>query len=372
MQRLVEDVRNHLTDAEVTAILQAPALEVAAGLELLDGTGALVDDISDDLEGGEIRYSGIDAKIHRTARLRITRQLQWGTARLRPYMTLSDGTNTARFDLGVFIPSTPDTVIGEEPATYDVEAYDKLVLLDNAIGESYHVAAGTGVLTAAEAVINLAGETAVTFADAGDEPPLQTDRVWSISEDATYLTVVNDLLKAGGYRQVWCDQLGRYRSAPYMPPGDRGTEYTYDADDAAVTIVGEDRTETTDLHEVPNVWVFTVDDPALLTPVEGNGIYTVTNQSTGPASIDARGGREVRKVIYLDAVNQASLEQLGDERVDTDLRSAVGLRLTTGPNPLHGHDDLVALVYGSTKRYLVAGWSLPLDGTDMTHDWSEI
>ena len=140
MQRLTAAPRDHLTDEQVFELLTGDAVEVSAGLELLDSTNGYVDDISEDLvvDGSKVSHDG-RATIHRSCSLKLQRTLAWGRDRVRPYVTLSNAAVSARFNLGVFVLTTPRTRKGEEPATWDVTGYDLLSVLDEPIGDTYVV-----------------------------------------------------------------------------------------------------------------------------------------------------------------------------------------------------------------------------------------
>ena len=389
--------RDGLTAAQVTALIEADNIEVSAGLELLDSDDTFIDDISADFVGGTIDR-GNYRTIHSTCRLRISRELVWGNQRVKPYLNLTDGDGTtARFDLGVFVLSTPERRAGETPATFDVDGYDKLEILNHPHGTSYEAAAGDAYLTLVEALITGAGESKMLIGQSAVATVLPTTRVWplvrqSTGDDdgqgddapgrsdrpaggATTLQIINALLEAVGYRSLWVDQDGYYRSEPYAAPADRGAEWTYSAD-SSTTTVAEDRVSSADYFDTPNRWVFVRNDPAASTfPSEGDGIYTVLNQSDGLTSIDARG-RTITRVVPLDASSQTALVAQGDQIVDNDKRLDKRLTLNVSVNPLHGHFDVVSVIDAQlglvAAKYVVTDWSLPLDGSDMTLDMKAV
>lgn len=381
--------RDDLTAADVAALLAAGNQIISAGLELYDADENFIEDISDDLLGGTVDR-GNYRTIHSTCRLSISRQLLWGSQRVRPYLTLSNaetvGGNwndgnwndglwagtvgvTARFYLGTFLLSTPERRVGESPVVYEVDGYDKLEILNHPHGSTFSAVAGDAYLTTVANLITATGESNVLLDQTAAATTLPTARVWQIDEQTTTLNIINDLLGSVGYRALWVDQDGFYRSEPYVSPADRGAEWTYDADSASTTIA-EDRTAQADYFATPNRWVFVIDDPAAASfPTEGAGIYTVLNQSDGPTSIDQRG-RTISRIVRLSAADQASLVTQGDRIAENDRRLDERLTLAVSPNPLHGHFDVVAVTDAELgyidKRFLVTDWSLPLDGSDMT------
>lgn len=349
-------------------VLRSLSLQIDAGLDLLDSDLDLIEDISDSLESGVVDRSNY-RRIHGTARLRIGRSLNWHSQRLRPKVTLTDTRTgeSASWNLGVFLPETPARVAGETPQTFDVECYDLLTVLDDPVGETYRVASGAAYLSTVETIISDLGLTAVLDQTAASKT-LPSARVWEIDGRNTWLRVVNDLLAAVGYRGVWADREGQIRSRPYVAPRNRASIWTYDTGDDETTV--ESISWETDLWQVPNKWVFIRDDPEQDLPASGDGIYTVTNQSDGAASIDQRG-RTVTRIVRLDAADQTSLETQGDQLVDRDKQPLEHVDLTSSPNPKHWHADVVdvtaAEVGLTAAKFAEVSWSLPLDGSAMTH-----
>ena len=145
MEGLTVAPRSHLAEGQVYRLLTGPAVSVSAGLELLDETNQLIEDITGDLgEGGQIEWDN-RTPIRGSCRLPLLRPLSWGRARVRPYMTLADGAVTARFNLGVFVLTTPDEQRGEDPITYQVTGYDLITLMQNGPADTYTVEPAAGV-----------------------------------------------------------------------------------------------------------------------------------------------------------------------------------------------------------------------------------
>jgi hypothetical protein len=349
-------------------------VQYAAGLELLDEYNDFVSDISEWLvPSGSSVALGSYQTIHRTCRLTLSKELDWGKARVRPYMTLTSISGTFRANLGVFVLSTPTTTAGETPRTWEVEGYDLLELLNHPYGDTYALVAGAGYLTSVNTLITgnplVIGYLTSQISTSG-EPTLPTSRMWPLDPETTTLNIVNDLLTAAGYQAVYASADGAMQSSPYQAPADRAIEWTYSADDAR-TIVGPMRTLQADFFEAPNHWKFIRDDPEGGAVSEGAGIYTVSNQSDGVTSIDARG-RTITRVERLDAATQAALVAQGDRIVATDKRVAIELpSLSVAPNPLHGHFDVVWITdadLGIDQKFVVRSWTLPLDSSDMNLD----
>lgn len=365
--------RQTLTTGQVVAIIQdAAAVQVSAGLQLLDlATLTVVEDISDDLQAGDVSRDSY-AILHGTARLTLTRELDWGNAVVRPYLTLSDGSTSATFRLGAYFTATPSRTVNTTPARFDVTGYDILHALTSPVGGAYAVDAGTAYLDTVETILTTQGYGQFTIDPASAASTLPSPKVWPFDDQTTWLQVVNDLLAEVGYAGIWSDWDGRLRCQPYQPPRTRGPEWFYDSTDADTAMLGVQRTVERDFFNAPNRWVFyrrnNIDSTA---PVEGNGIYTYVNDSLGDTSVAARG-RVITRIVPLDVADQAAMEAVAQITIDADLRPNTTLQVSTAPNPLHWHFDRALLNdpgVGPIVDVLCTKWTLPLDGGDQQQTW---
>lgn len=374
MQPRTAPPRDALTDATVVRLIRdEPAITVSAGAELLDMGLNVLADISDDFtQGGSVARNSY-AVLHGTGSFGISRALNWGRAIVRPYMNLTDGITTARFNLGAYFTSTPERVVGNSPETYGVDGYDILHGLNSAVGEAYAVDAGVAYLDAVEAILIRLGYSRYIIDQTKASTVLPTARVWPVDQNTKWLNIVNDLLGAIGYQGIWSDWDGWLRVLAYTSPSQRGSEWSYTVDPAS-TMLSSLRTLRRDYFDAPNKWVAirtnNVDGPA---PVEGNGIYTYVNQRDGDLSVEARGNRIITRILPLDAADQASLITAAQVSIDADTRTSATVSLSTFPNPLHWHFDRLTLDdpdMGPVANVLSTQWTLPLNGADMTHGWT--
>jgi len=372
MQATTAPPRQLLTDADVRRIIRdEPAVEFSAGLELLDMGLQVLDDVTDDFTGGSVARNAY-ATLHGTATLGLTRVVDWGRAIVRPYIKMSDGTTTPRFNLGAYFTSTPERVIGESPETYAVAGYDILHGLATTVGEAYAVDAGVGYLQAVATILATQGYSRVVMDQDAAGVVLPSARVWPIDEQTKWLTIVNDLLGAVGYQGIWSDWDGWLRVHRYQSPSARASEWTYDVD-PVTSMLDTLRRLRRDYFDAPNRWVAMrtnhIDGPA---PVEGNGIFTYVNQFAGDTSVEARG-RIISKVVPVEAADQASLIAAAQRTIDADTRTSATMSLASFSNPLHWHFDRLTLndpSVGPVADVLSTTWTLPLDGSLMTHGWT--
>jgi len=354
-----------LTATERVALLEADTLWVDAGLDLLDADDNLVEDITDDfVAAGSSVDRGIYRTIHGTATLNITRDIDWGSQRLRPSLLASaDGVSWVRWVLGVFLPQIPRIELGSSPRVYAVTGVDKLDILDTPYGATFKLEAGTNIVSAVESIIEAAGETRhqITQTDV----VAAADRVFPITDQWTSLGIVNNLLGSIGHQAVWCDRFGRYRSDPYQSPSDRSTVWSYSASNQSTTTIGRERAAEADYYRAANVVTGWNTTPGAEVPTP----YSLTNQADGPTSINARGGRTIRRYITGSYETQVALESAVQAAFDAEKRVAEYVDVATSPNPTHSHFDVVAYTddeLPTSARYLVTEWVLPLDSSDMT------
>src|SRR4051812_18107484 len=134
MQPVVEDVRAANTPAQIISLLQdSPALTLTGGLEIVDIDLNVIADISADLAGGTVSRDSY-ANMHGTANFKITRLVDWGWDLLRPYIVVADSVRSARFNLGVYHPTTPAWNLSQSPPTFEVDGYDLLLRLNQPVG----------------------------------------------------------------------------------------------------------------------------------------------------------------------------------------------------------------------------------------------
>lgn len=385
MQQLTAAPRDGLTADQVVAILSAPALQVGAGLHQLNAGLEQVADLTDDLQAGSVERQ-MYATVHGTCKLQLARALSWGVDLVRPYMDLSDGTTTARFYLGVFALTTPSTAAGVAPVVYDVTGYDRLYLLNREVGDSWEAPAGAGVLAEARRAIAAAGLVGVQLDTTAEATVLPTAMSWPLvpatggtggSGPATWLRVVNDLLASVNYTGLWTDELGIFRSGPYVAPINRQPEWTFDSADPR-TILGARRERTRDVWATPNRWVIVQQNrDAAAGPPSGtdgsNGLYVVNDVTTPLTGQTARGQVWPRQVA-VDAADAASLVAVGDRIVAADKRVTATRTSTTGPFPPAGHFDVFQLNDAElgNARVLASRWALDLGGKDTTWTWEEV
>ena len=188
--------------------------------------------------------------------------------------------------------------------------------------------------------------------------------VWALAPGSTttWLDIINSLLESINYRHLWADENGNFRSTPAVLPSTRAVEWIFDTSNASTNIVAPKRDVTGDVFDAHNWWRF-VRTPMTTKPIEGAGIYTVTNPSTGRTSISALGRTIKAPIQFLAAADQSSLTAQGDAIVAADQRVSRTFTISLDPLPIAGHLDIVQFKdNGSSDICQVDSWVIDLTG----------
>lgn len=428
MQGLLSYPRDNgmITAGEVTALLRVASPKVTAGLELYWTNGFDIDpvanaglDISDVLlDGSSVAYDNT-AKVGGTASLNLdpavwemlgnpsmTQQwaasgtipgrrntMYWGNprTRLRPYMTFSaEGMPSAKFYCGVYIPASPQTSMDSGQPIYSVSCYDLTSILDVPLTQSFTYPVGYNIINAVVALVTLFTIPGHLYMDILDDTngalstrQLAAPMSWGVDSGATYLDVINALLSAAGCYNLWSDDVGFLHISQWADPRQQGAGWDFDATDGQLNIIDPSGSWQPNIWQIPNTWVFT-QNGLTGAPIEGQGQYTVVNQSSGPTSIDRQFGRVYVKHQSLDAATQTDLVSQGTAVMIQDTMFGEQFTVNTSPLPIAGHADVVAFTSDNiepnlfadtdTQRRLcyVTSWQMPLNGDDMTWNWATI
>jgi hypothetical protein len=356
-----------LTASELKALVEAPYLHIDSGIELLNTLDEFVMDISDHLiaEGSQVSMD-TDSKLHRSANLILDIELQWGNARLRPYLLISSELPTwYYFPLGIFLVSTPDSDSSTVPIIYNVECLDKLDWLNTTHGESVYVEADTDIVTRVMRIIQATGENKVFIEPSSKRS--ESDMTWDLDDSTTTLDICNELLESIGHGPLYCDRSGWFRSESFVEPFDLPTVWNYDANSES-TSVRMSRSVTKDYYHAANVVIGVNEDLLWSLPVEGDGMHTETNLTEGPTSIGERGGRRITKVISDTYVDQEALVTAVRKALEKEKNGYIEVSLDVSHNPIHDYRDVVT--YNDSQlalkgRFFVTSWQMNLDTTDM-------
>jgi hypothetical protein len=271
-------------------------------------------------------------------------------------------TDWVEFPLGVFLLSTPtrkSTPTGT--VTREVEAYDQLqVVKDDKVTGRYFIATGTQYTTAIKSLLDSSGILIQNISPSSKLMPV--DREWEAGTPK--LSIINELLSALNYEELYFDEDGVAVCEPYVTPDLRISEYVY-ADDSK-SVIFPDSEETLDWFNVPNQFVLVVsqvDRPVL------KSVYTNTS-STSPTSTVNRG-RTIVEYMVMDAADQATLDGLAQMTAFKASQVYQTITMQTALMPHHSHNDVFTVILsnlGVNAKYEEVGWTMPLRaGSRMSH-----
>jgi hypothetical protein len=391
MQPLLDGPRRVLTEAIVKDLLQShSAIQINYGATGLNSNFGVVGDLSDYISAGSEVSSASAATVHRTCTLNIDSDVAstgWSylSGFIKPYMTITDVSTgvSAQFNLGVYTLTTPTRTVGTTPATLTFQGYDLVYLLRQEVGDSYEVVAGADPAQAAADVIGLAiPEVTVQVVASGSTLPTRLSWPFDPANPTTFLDIVQTLLGAIGYREVWVDWEGTFRIEPFKDLQQEPFEWTFDmsADD---NIVADNTTQDIDIYNVPNWWRFVMANLAD-TPVEGVSQFTWTDSSPANPGSTANRGRLIRYTQTVPVATYRDLVAYGQRVIAATMNPGETFTVKTQPFPLAWHLDVIhfqsdalaaalPLAPGGSRRVVSATWKLPLDGqSDMEWTWQTI
>lgn len=342
---------------------QGNTWDLEGGAEIADPTDVGVESIevtwasqvSDDVTNPQTE----EAEVRRTATVELKdvgEEFNPVKYRYSPWCEmLSPEGNWVEWRFGEFVSTMPD--LHDDGVTVDctLELADRTHIFSSEhLDEGLQVPMDTNVLLWIENDIDERfGDEDFDFPSAS--PTLDEDMFFD--PDTPLLEVYNALLEAVGYDKLHMNEDGEPRTRHADQWLQTTSEWTYES---GTTILPAGTRESL-LSEIPNVITFVAArGPSLAT--EGWGKVTITNQKTGPASIDELG-RESHHRVEVEAQDQDELERVAKSQAERFFAGA-GHRYTgrVGLNPAHSDRDIITLKrprlgMDDEVRYVVTEWS---------------
>lgn len=321
----------------------------------------------------------MSASIQGAVDLTTARELPWESTRSRisvrltaPALMLS-----AVWDYGIYLLTTPTRELGETPELWAAKGSDKVSLLDVAVSRTYVLAEGTSYTVEMDRILREEiGEPNFIIDQTAAAKVAPADRVWALSDNVTWLTVLNAMAAEINYQPWWMERDGYLHTALNVAPKDRSLTFRFTADGAESNVAPQ-RSFDRPLSSVPNVWTFYRRSTSQGLAVDDDGLYEVVNQSDGPTSISQRGRRVPKQPEALDAADEDDFKAQADAIVAADKIVAGKLTLSTVFAPSMWQNDAIEYsdaALGGPARYSVDTWSADLTGDngapqDMSHTW---
>jgi hypothetical protein len=326
-----------------------------------------IGEISTLSEGNSINFESL-AEIKRTANFVIkesdTNNIDWLNDRLQPVFCLKmpDG-GYAKWNLGVFMLSSPSRKQDYNSIWREIEAYDtSLILQDDKFLNRYVIAQGTNYINAIKTIINGAGISKVNIPASDSE--IGADKEFEAGQ--TKLSAINSLLAEINYTSLWVDENGYFTSKSYIIPTQRETDYTYKTDD--LSVVHNGAIENLDIFNVPNTWVVTASNPEKLPLVS----TYINNLPTSTTSTINRGRTIVKYAKTDDIADQTTLDAYTKRLAYNDSQVYGRFTFDTTCMPHHSFLDIINIdhnILNVSAKFTETSWNIELQaGGKMSHN----
>ncbi len=304
--------------------------------------------------------------INRTARFEIkgNQNINWLSDMIKPYMLVKIPFGKwIEYPLGVFVLSTPTKQTINNENYYEVEAYDKTVILkEDCIIERFFVAKGTKYIDAVENILLTANATDI-MAD-GCDIVLPTDREFEIG--TSKLEIINKLLSEINFNPVSVNADGIFILQKYVEPSVNNISYTYKDDE--LSVIYSDTTSEQDFYNVPNVFIAVVSNPEL--KQDYKSVY-INNNPTSKLSTISRKRNIVSEIYKPDVISsQADLDEYIRKIAFEKSQVFEKLTFTTALMPIHERGEILEIRNNDVQGvYSETSWSMELSaGGEMTHE----
>lgn len=237
--------QNGYTSEEVRRLLMQ-SRTVSYGFDILDKNESTIGTAhSSDCK----IFNNIDASIARSASLTLVESgdIDFASDRIRPYMILKTKTGKLTYPLGIFLMSSPTREPYGGAIKRSIECYDKTQILeDDKFDTRYVVQKNTAYTAAVAGIISTTGITQTDITHSNLETV--TDIEFPIG--TSKLSACNTLLAAINYHPLHANSFGQICVKPYVLPGERPVEMSYNTDRNSIVCSGAQ--EELDLFSIPN------------------------------------------------------------------------------------------------------------------------
>lgn len=298
--------------------------------------------------------------------------------RIRPVLEV-DG--LPGMPLGVYLVTASPEDWSATHRVLSLELHDRATALEQDRTESTFTAqTGLPVLSIVKSVIESAGET--IDIDASETLQLGSPMVWKAG--TSRLAIVNELLGAIGYQDLWVDGAGAFRATPYVRPAARPIHYSILNDESGEALVREltdgeqsiytpEWTRDRDSYDIPNRVAAVASGSADASPLTG----IATNEDPlSPYSYPSRGRWVVTVVEGVelpdyadepdpDAAAVAFLTQRARQTLIASSSTQATVSVKCLPIPIELFD---AMRFASTPAHVDARHTVTSVGLDLKFD----
>jgi hypothetical protein len=386
------------TYEDVWAVLVTPGNTLAFQYEWLDRDDQSQGWLQKTVLGCKVTHNYL-ATVKRTAKLDLIESadepIDWLNDRIRPWIGVKmPAGDYAGFPQGVFVLNSPERS-KDGPLIYrDVDGYDKTqVVLDSSFGSDV-VAVSSVTIPAltvyTDQILLLLSQASITQSQVkivDSERQSLVDRTWTaatrrsgqiqiakkVAQEAALkkklnntLTIINHLITALHYEDLWFDGFGNARVEPYIEPYEAPINHKYDVEDK--NILTPKVVQTLDLFSVPNVITFCVSQPDRPMLVS----RFVNSDPASPVSTTSLGRRKVLFDASVEAATQSELDGLVRKAAINASNVYEHVKIETMINPMHSNRDIIELYVtdmGLADFFTEMSWEIDFKaGGIMKHD----
>lgn len=331
-------------------------------VELLDRTDAVKRTLTTSY-GGRVE-NNYDREIRGACSLNIlgNQEIDWLNDRFRPWVRV----NNNAWPLGVYLPTSPEEKNGDEKE-WSVGGLDKTVVLSEAHTDAtYSVSPNISgpVLDVVVGILHDLGE--VRIAATPSSATVKDTMVWD--PGTSWLTIVNGLLTAINYENIWTDRYGQFRLEPHVPAQNRPVAHTFLAGEQAIH--KREWTRSRDITSVPNKTIVVMQGND---EDEGMVAVAVNVDPAHPYSYQARRNRWISRTYTADAADQATLDALASRYLWSASTPPANIYVEHMVIPFETL-DVMRMVSGEDDFYgRVNEWQLELSpGALVRSMWNEV
>lgn len=284
-------------------------------------------------------------------------RVNWLQDELQPCIIL----NGEETPLGIFRPTTLETIADNGQPTISIEAYDRAWLVQTGKTEDIlHLSAGALYLDVIKRLLSERGVNNVLASPSAAVLPADRED-WQIGTD--YLSIINTLLGEIGFNELWFDAAGWAHLEAYTEPSAAAIRRRYSTRQGMQLLgMANAFTETTDIFDAPNVFIAICDNPDR----SGTMIAKAENESFGPKSILQRKMR-IPTVERVDQIaDQASLQIYANRLRDESLQATKTVTFSVPAEPHHAVGDIISVEHPDIGGiYRETGWSLTMEAGEL-------
>lgn len=331
-------------------------------IERLTKTEASLGDI-DGVTGGSLTWDA-SAELPAGGSVSILERgqgINYSSDRFRPWWVV----NGQEWPLGVFVLAAPTTGYQDSVTSRSITLIDKLTVIKEAVlTTTLQVAAGSNIIAAVVAQIQAAGETRMSVT----ESVAVLTNAMTFDPGTSRLQVINELLVAAGYANLWTDRYGLFRVEPYVTPAKRPVQWVFAEGDTAIHSPAWEY--ELDLWSASNTVVMTSQ------ATTAGDVYlasAVDNNPDSPTSTVSMG-RVLNPIVQenVEASSQADLEAQALRKLLDSSNVAGRLRVSHAPVPLWVDEAIRFTSQGVDVKATIARMTLELAaGSLVSAEWRQ-